>query len=88
MQETGVHCCVVGSHTLQMPVAGSQIRVVQGATLAITRPLKPPALIDNSRPSPDPGAPVEIEASRGLMTPVWPFQSPYPVICEMAPALL
>src|SRR5438552_1220470 len=86
VQETGVHSCVAGSQTLQAPVTGSQTSVVQGATLAITRPLNPLPLIGRSRPSPEPGTSVEIELSRGLSTPVAPFQSPYPVIWETAAA--
>src|SRR5215831_3468879 len=88
VQESGVHCCVAGSQTLQTPVVGSQSSVVQGATLAMTRPLKPLALIGSSRPSPEPGAPVEIEESRTLRMPVAPVQSAYPVICGAAPALI
>ena len=61
-----LHTFVIGLHT----------SVVQGATLAITRPLNPFALIGSSRPSPEPGRPVEIEASRELMMPVAPIQSP------------
>src|SRR5450631_84180 len=73
----GVHSCFAGSQMLHMFVIGSQTSVKQGATLANTRPLCPALLlIESSRASPEPGAVVEMVASRGLTTPVVPVQSP------------
>ncbi len=57
---------------------GWDVDETEFSILASTRPLSPLllSLITSSRPSPEPGLPVEMVASRGLMTPVVPVQSP------------
>ena len=78
-----------GSQTLQW-LSASHIKVVQEETLAITRPDRPviASVIERRRASPEPGLSTEMVASRGLMVPVAPVQSPYPLICEAAPAFI